>query len=100
MKLTARMQPRARAMTGGSPHKTEAYENLCDLNLGFEQALQNLNRLEKAGMLHRRFARSCAGRTEQLRAEINRMLTAQLQELEHRDYLRHGRRARIALPQE
>lgn len=100
MKFTSRMQPRAHAMTGGSPHKTEAYESLCNLNLGFEQALQNLNRLERAGMLHRSFARSCAGRAEQLRAEINRMLTAQLQELEQRDCLRHGRRARAVLPQE
>lgn len=71
--------------------KTRAYESLSGVNQMFEQMLLHLEKLERLGMVRRRFLNGWRNRAEELRAEINHNLTSTLNAHEEREWARFGR---------
>ena|SRR6202035_4510704 len=68
-----------------APVKARIYEQLNNLNQGFEQVIRSLDALEQAGLMAADIARACQDRAEELRAEINRMLAEALSQMEADD---------------
>ncbi|MBZ5521366.1 MAG: hypothetical protein LAP21_03815 [Acidobacteriia bacterium] len=75
--------------------KARAYESLSGVNQTFEQMLRHLEKLERLGMLRRKFLNGWRNRAEELRAEMNRNLTGALNAREEREWARLGRRTRL-----
>jgi hypothetical protein len=77
------------------PDKPAAYQALSDLNLRFEETLQDLKRLTALGVFkskgQRESAEICRVSIEETRAWINFEATESLHDGEERDWARFGR---------